>query len=85
MFAGWTEPIQLTPPYSLPPSCIIVEGYGHVKTIAYSVVNPSGHKMMTEGNGFEAFVTFLHPASKYEGLGTDGFLGRDVIITIYPP
>jgi hypothetical protein len=63
----------------------MVEGYGNVKTLSYQVVHPSGHRVMTEGNGFEAFVTFMHLSSKYTGPGTDGFFGRDVIVTIYPP
>lgn len=84
-FACWTVTIPLIPPYSLPPSCIMVEGYGNVKTIGFVAFNPSGHKTISEGNGFEAFVTFLHPSSKYSGPGTDGYFGRDVITTMYPP
>lgn len=84
-FTGWTVPIPLISPFILPPSCILIEGYGDVKTISYSAFNPSGHKTTTEGNGFEAFVTFIHPSSKYTGPGTDGFFGRDAIMTMYPP
>ena len=46
---------------------------------------PSGTKINFEANSYEAFVTFYHPASKYSGPGTDGTIGRDVVITIYPP
>ena len=84
-FAGWTVQIPLIPPYSLPPSCIIVEEYGNVKPTKVVGVNPSGHKTITIGNGFEAFVTFLHPSSKYSGPGTDGYIGRDVVTTFFPP
>jgi sugar-specific transcriptional regulator TrmB len=85
LFAGWTVQIPLIPPYSLPPSCILIEGYGDVKTLSWRAVNLSGHKTISAYNGFEAFVTFLHPSSKYSGPGTDGFFGRDVILTVYPP
>jgi hypothetical protein len=38
-----------------------------------------------EANFFDAFVTFIHPASKYSGPGTDGIFTRDLIMTKYPP
>jgi hypothetical protein len=41
--------------------------------------------LINECNGFEAFVTFFHSSSKYSGPGTDGFLARDAIQTVYPP
>jgi hypothetical protein len=41
----------------------------------------SGVKMTFEGNGYDAFVTFFHPKSKYAGPGTDGIIGRDEIAT----
>jgi sugar-specific transcriptional regulator TrmB len=85
LFAGWTVPILLYPPeYILPPACILIEGYGSVKTEAYSVVQPSGGKFKAKQNGFSAFVTFMHPSSKYSGPGTDGFLVRDFIGEITP-
>ncbi len=43
---------------------------------------PSGVKFIMEGNGFDAFVTFFHPISKYAGPGTDGIMGREVISTV---
>ena len=86
LFAGWTVPISLYPPkLTLPPSCILIEGYGDVKTTAYTVVPPPGYEIVREENYLDAFVTFFHPASKYSGPGTDGYLIRDSIITIYPP
>jgi hypothetical protein len=79
-------PISLLhPPYNLPPSAILLEGYGKVKTSTYGVDHPSGYKVIHEYNGFEAFVTFFHPSSKYAGPGTDGFFGRDNVSTMYPP
>ena len=86
LFAGWTVPIQLSPRgYILPPSCILIEGYGDVKTAKYSVGNPSGDTVVNEVNYFEAFVTFMHPSSKYTGPGTDGFFYREFLSTTYPP
>jgi hypothetical protein len=85
LFCGWTVQIPLLQQYGLPPSCIMVEGHGVLKTVTYAVVQPSGYRMETEFNGFEAFVTFLHPSSKYSGPGTDGFLARDVVWTVSPP
>jgi len=85
LFAGWTVPIQLYPAeYVLPPSCILIEGYGEVKTEAYSIGPPSGGKFTARQNGFNAFVTFMHPSSKYSGPGTDGFLVRDYVMEVTP-
>jgi hypothetical protein len=86
VFAGWTVPIPLfPPPYALPPSCIVFEGYGNLKTSVVETTLPSGRRQEIEMNGFEAFVTFFHPSSKYAGPGTDGLFARDVITTSYPP
>jgi sugar-specific transcriptional regulator TrmB len=86
LFAGWTVPISLFPPqYSLPPACVLIEGYGDVKTVAYTTVLPSGYRSALEENYFDAFVTFFHPSSKYSGPGTDGLFVRDFVATTYPP
>jgi hypothetical protein len=45
----------------------------------------SGFRNKTEINGFDAFVTFTHPASNYSGPGTDGFFIRDLVVTMTPP
>jgi HTH-type transcriptional regulator, sugar sensing transcriptional regulator len=85
LFAGWTVPIQLFPSeYVLPPACILLEGYGIVKTEAYSVIQPSGGSFKAKQNGFDAFVTFMHPSSKYSGSGTNGFLVRDFVMELNP-
>ena len=85
MFAGWTAPIHLSREMtSLPPSCMLIEGYGNVKTEAYSIVQSSGGKFKAKQNGFNAFVTFMHQSSKYTGPGTDGFLVRDFVGEITP-
>jgi sugar-specific transcriptional regulator TrmB len=86
LFVGWTIPIPLLPPrYVLPPATLLIEGYGNVKTKQYTSVTLSGFKNKTEINGFDAFVTFMHPASKYSGPGTDGFFIRDLVVTMTPP
>ena len=86
MFAGWTVPIPLYPPPKvLPPACLLIEGYGNVKTLAVTLLNPSGFTSEVEENLFDAFVTFMHPASKYSGSGTDGCFARDYILTNTPP
>jgi sugar-specific transcriptional regulator TrmB len=82
LFCGWTVPIQLYPfKYVLPPACILVEGYGKVKTKAFSISLPSGFESAMEYNYFDAFVTFMHPSSKYSGPGTDGAFIRDLVTT----
>jgi sugar-specific transcriptional regulator TrmB len=85
-FAGWTVTIPLFPTQNvLPPAAIMLEALGKLKTKAYAVTFPSGYKVRIEGNGFEAFVTFCHPSSKYSGPGTDGLINRDLIMTTTPP
>jgi hypothetical protein len=86
LFAGWTVEIPLLPPkYTLPPSCILFEGYGELRTGVLKTRIHSGRKQTYEYNGFGAFVTFFHPSSKYAGPGTDGILLRDVVFTGVPP
>ena len=85
LFAGWTIPIPLSSRYVLPPATLLIEGYGDVKTKGYTTVMLSGFRNKTEINGFDAFVTFTHPASNYSGPGTDGFFIRDLVVTMTPP
>jgi len=86
MFAGWTVPIRLYPPHCvLPPACVLIEGYGDVRTTEFTLVAPSGFRTTFEDNAFDAFVTFIHQESKYSGPGTDGVFIRDSISTTFPP
>ena len=85
LFAGWAVPIYLSTKYVLPPGCIMIEGYGNVKTKAFTAVLSSGLKYEAEQNWFDAFVTFMHPKSNYSGPGTDGLFVRDLVATMTPP
>lgn len=87
VFAAWTVSIPLLlPSHALPPSCILFERYSKIKPgIRWEYGLPSGVKVSIDANGFEAFVTFFHPLTKYSGAGTDAIVGRDVITTLHPP
>jgi hypothetical protein len=86
LFAGWTVPIPLFPPqYTLPPGGVLVEGYGTLKTAIHKMKSLSGVQIITEDAGFDAFVTFFHPDSKYSGPGTEGLIATNMIMTAYPP
>jgi hypothetical protein len=86
LFTAWTMPIPLLPPkYILPPSCIMFEGYGKIKSYSTKVIGPLNRRITYEENILDAFVTFMHPSSRYYGPGSDALLHRDVIMTSYPP
>jgi sugar-specific transcriptional regulator TrmB len=86
LFAGWTVPIPLLPPkYILPPGCIMFEGYGKIKSVSSEIIGPLARRLAYEENILDAFVTFMHPSSRYHGPGSDGLLHRDMIVTSYPP
>ena len=85
MVAAWTVPIPLMGSYVVSPACIIIEGYGNLKTSSYVMTLPTGYQFDFSSNGFDVFVTFIHPKSKYSGLGTDGYLARDEIMDIALP
>jgi hypothetical protein len=85
LFAGWAVPIQLWPKsYTLPPACILFEGYGKAKPGRGTMKTPAGVTNKLEYNSVEAFVTFMHPTSKYEGSGIEGILLRDCTIEVCP-
>lgn len=86
LFAGWTIPIPLIPKkYVLPPGCVIFEGYGKVNSGIFNFLYPSGRNQKVVYNHLKAFVTFIHPASKYIGSGIDGFIDREAFQISYPP
>ncbi|MEJ2241895.1 MAG: helix-turn-helix domain-containing protein [Candidatus Bathyarchaeota archaeon] len=85
LFAGWTVPIPLFPEkFILPPACMLVEGYGKSRTSGFTILFPNGTKCENEGTSFDAFVTFIHPATNYSGPSTDGILVRDYLTKIIP-
>jgi sugar-specific transcriptional regulator TrmB len=84
LFAGWTVPITLYPsPHTIPPSCILFEGFGELNTGTVET-RFFQRRQIWEFNEYDAFVTFIHPSSKYSGPGTDGVFFRDIIVTAYP-
>lgn len=83
-FAGWTIPITLYPsPQIIPPSCILFEGFGGLNTGTIET-RFFQRRQIWEFNEYDAFVTFIHPSSKYSGPGTDGVFFRDIIVTTRP-
>jgi hypothetical protein len=86
LFAGWTIPVPLLPTkYILPPSCILFEGYGEVRSGMFNTFLPSKRKHDIWYNNLEAFVTFFHSSSKYVGPGTEGSIDRESVQISYPP
>ena len=86
LFAGWTRPIPLgSPEYTLPPCCMLFEGYGDVKPGMFTNVVPSGRRQEFWYNSLDAFVSFFHPKSKYVGSGIEGFVERDSMLISRPP
>jgi hypothetical protein len=85
LFCGWAIPIPLYPNYVLPPACLSIEGYGKIKTKAFSTILPSGFRYDIEYNYFDAFVTFMHPTSNYSGPGIDSLFARDLVVTTTLP
>jgi hypothetical protein len=83
-FAAWTRYFSV-PPYTLPPSCVLVESIGEIKAGSRTIVAPSGYISNSYHNSSEAFITFFHPLSKYSGPGTDGVFSREVVMEHNPP
>ena len=86
LFAGWTVPIFFSgSKYVLPPSCILFEAYGKVRSGIFDFVFPSGRKQEVWFNNLEAFVTYFHQESEYIGPGNEGILDRESMQISYPP
>ncbi|TRO51835.1 hypothetical protein E2P63_04495 [Candidatus Bathyarchaeota archaeon] len=83
LFCSWTKPINLMDKFELPPSAILLQAYGDIRTRAFSVRYPSGYQMDQAGNYLESFVTFYHPTSRYSGPGTDSIFDRDIFMEIH--
>jgi sugar-specific transcriptional regulator TrmB len=79
LFVGWTRPIPLLPNQNpLPPSAIIFEATGKLRTLAFSSRTLSGMVAKNEVNCFDAFLTFIHQKVKYQGPATDGLFSREL-------
>jgi sugar-specific transcriptional regulator TrmB len=84
-FVGWTRPIPLLPNQEpLPPSALIFEATGKLRTLAFSTRTLSGMVAKNEANCFDAFLTFIHEKVKYQGPATDGLFSRELYAEIYP-
>jgi sugar-specific transcriptional regulator TrmB len=84
-FVGWTRPIPLLPNQEpLPPSALIFEATGKLRTTAFSTRSLSGMVAENEVNCFDAFLTFIHEKVKYQGPATDGLFSRELYAEIYP-
>jgi sugar-specific transcriptional regulator TrmB len=85
LFAGWTVPIKfLSGSFCIPPACLLFEGFGVAKPGRFTMITPARVTNKLEYNSLEAFVSFIHPSSKYEAPATEGILLRDCIIEIHP-
>ena len=79
LFVGWTRAIPLLPNQDpLPPSAIIFEATGKLRTLAFSTRSLSGMVANSEVNCFDAFLTFIHQKVKYQGPATDGLFSREL-------
>jgi len=85
-FAGWTKPIPLLPNQKpLPPSALILEATGTVRPRAFDTTLLNGVRHENQFNYYDAFVTFIHQKTKYQGPATDGLLAREVYFDTIPP
>ncbi|PVX26469.1 MAG: hypothetical protein CW716_05875 [Candidatus Bathyarchaeum sp.] len=81
LFVAWTKPISLLSNQDpLPPSVLILEGTGQTKTRAYDVLQHNGVKDINQLNYCDAYITFIHQETKYQGPATDGLLAKDVYV-----
>jgi sugar-specific transcriptional regulator TrmB len=85
LFAGWTVPIQISSSCVLPPSCILFEGYGNIKSGIFNFAYPSGRKNEVWFNNIEAFATLFSQKSKYVGAASECVFDRESIQISYPP
>lgn len=82
-FVGWTRSIPLLStkkPLVLPPSVLLLEATGKIQSRNFEVTLHDGLKQQHELNYSDAFVTFIHQKTKYQGPSTDGSFSRDMYI-----
>lgn len=78
-FVGWTRPIPLLSNQKpLPPSALLLEATGKNQSRSYKITLASGLNQKQMFNYSDAFVTFIHQKTKYQGPSTDGSFVRDM-------
>jgi hypothetical protein len=87
----WVGPTgtYVTPAVTIPPGCLILRGYGSVKT-STEIMGPfkSGWTLTSDGTGYDACATFICPSWHYcgsVGSGSDCFMRMDVTMTATHP
>ncbi len=81
LFAYWKNNIPLVPKeFVLPPSTLILEGYGKVISGAFSQIFPSGIHSRIEFNGFEANVILVQDKAKNAQAKPEGFIFREALL-----
>ncbi|MEJ2244456.1 MAG: hypothetical protein P8X87_08055 [Candidatus Bathyarchaeota archaeon] len=78
-FAGWTVPLKITPRHTLPPACILFEGFGDIKSGMFTNQTPINRKYEIWYNSIDAFVSFFLPEYKYIGSGSEGYIDVDSV------
>ena len=84
-FAGWTKSIPLQPKRSLPPSAIILEATGTIRSYDDEMIFSNDVKFNRQQNCYDAFVTMVNKKTKYQGPATDGLLIREFYQDIIQP
>jgi hypothetical protein len=86
IFGGWTFPLRLpSTQHSLPPAAILIEGYGQPRHSKVVWPTPSGYRVISEFDAYDAFVTFIDPLWKYAGPGTQGQVCFNSVMTTIKP
>ena len=84
-FAGWTKSIPVQPKRSLPPSAIILEATGTIRSYDDEMTFSNGVKFNRQQNCYDSFVTMVNKKTKYQGPATDGLLIREFYQDIIQP
>jgi sugar-specific transcriptional regulator TrmB len=80
-FVGWTKPIPLlSTKKPLPPSVLLLEATGKIQSQSFEITTYDGLKQQHKLNYSDAFVTFIHQKTKYQGPSTDGSFLREIYL-----
>jgi len=81
---GWTRPILLLSGLKpLPPSALLLEGTGKIKSRYFEITLDNGIKQQQRFNYSDGFVTFMHEGTKYQGPSTDGAFLKEMYLTTH--